>query len=111
MGAFNVPLKTENGLERLRAVERDFLDYDKKGLNKISKRFIMNFFRVLPSKALKYAFEANPGLQSGFTALLGSTKEYSLNGNPVLSIHPLIGTAFDNVGKEGGNHCYSSISL
>ena len=106
-GTLSIPLKAENDLERLRAVEKDYLNYTTKGLNKISKRFIMNLLQILPSKALKYIHGANPGMQTGFTALLGSMNEYSLNGNPVLSIHPIFGTTYENIGKlRNWIHCY-----
>ena len=99
VATLSIPLKAENELERLRAVEKEFLDYDKKGVNKIYRRFVMKFFQILPTKALKYIFELNPGMQTVFTALLGATNEYSLNGNRVLSIHPIHGTSFENFGK------------
>jgi hypothetical protein len=66
----------------------------------------MNIFGALPTSLLQMVFESNSGMQTGFTALLGSKNVYQLNGNSIVSIHPLIGTTFNTVGKDTGNGQY-----
>lgn len=85
-------------LERLREMEKDYIDFHETGVHKIIKRVMLPVMSLLPVAILQKSTQVETSVAASWSPMVAGDN-YNLLGNEVANIWPFVGNTIEGMGK------------